>query len=150
MFPAETPFEEFLGSTEFARAVASTLDRATTHPITVRRELGDVTIVHRADWQRGVLARRYQEIVLSLTTATVRRAMHADVHYPAELHWLAWLEDDDYLEFCEEFTIGVRDVSNGRAEPLRLTEILHAWEQSAYALRDPHLMRRVEAKRDRT
>ncbi|MDQ2857155.1 MAG: hypothetical protein M3R53_00705 [Candidatus Eremiobacteraeota bacterium] len=141
--------EEFIGSTELARAVASTLERAATHPITVRREKGeDVTLVRRQTWLRARRAEELEHIVLSVAHAAIERLACRSASYPAEMYWLAWLHDEDYLEFCEEFMQKVRDLIAGQAAPSALDDMAHAWEQTAFAMRDPHLTGRFsEARR---
>jgi hypothetical protein len=143
--------EELIGSTELARAVAPMLEKAAGHPVTVRREKGaDVTLVRRETWLRTRRAEQMEQVVLSIALATTQRFAKHAATYPAEMYWLAWLDDDDYLEFCEEFVTTVRDVVAGRSAPDALGDMVHAWEQTAFALRDPQLMARFTAARARS
>ena len=139
----ESAHEELIGSTELARAVSATLDRAATHPVTVHRDRReDVTIVKRDAWQRLRRAQDLDGVVLALSVATARRFSHSAQTYPAGMHWLEWLDNDDFAEFLEEFALTARDVIAGSTLPEAVAELVHAWEQTAYALRDPHLLAR--------
>jgi len=141
--------EELIGSTELARAVAPTLEKAASRPVTVRRDKGaDVTLVSRDIWLRTRRAEQLEQIVLAIALATAQRfAADPGPTYPAEFYWLAWLDNEDYLEFCQEFVGTVRDVVAGRTTPEALSDMAFAWEQTAFALRDPHLMARFTAAR---
>ena len=141
--------EELIGSTELARAVAPTLERAATHPVTIRRDKGDdVTMVRRESWLRSRRAEQLEQIVLSLALATAQRFGRSAPAYPAEMYWLEWLDDQDYVEFCQEFVQTVRDVVSGHATTDSVGDMAHAWEQTAFAMRDPHLVARfTEARR---
>ena len=140
--------EELIGSTELARSVSPTLDKAASRPVTVRRDRGaDITLVSRDTWLRSRRAEQLEQVVLAVALATAERFARRRPTYPAELHWLAWLDDDDYLEFCREFVATVRTVIAGRAAAAVVADMTYAWEQTALALRDPHLMERLTAAR---
>lgn len=65
--------------------------------------------------------------------------------YP--VYWLDWLDNDDFLEFCQEFLQAVRDVLDDHADQGTLADVVYAWQQTAFALRDPHLSARFAKAR---
>ncbi len=136
--------EELIGPTELARNVKATLDRAARHVVTVTRDKGDdVTLLPRVRWRRALRALNYTALALALAQSAAQRLAGETAQYPAELAWLAHLDDAAFAEFCAEFATAVRHVLRGHTEPRRVDDVLFAWEQSALAMDDPVLRERL-------
>lgn len=136
--------EGLIGSTEFARAVAPTLERASSQPITVRRERGeDITLLARSEWQRMRRATSLEHVINALTEALLRRLKGETVSYPSEMYWLEHFDDEDYCEFMHEFISVARDVIAGNALPIAIGNTVEAWRHSAFVLLDPEMMERI-------
>ncbi len=136
--------EELIGPTELARNVKATLDRAARHAVTVRRDKGeDVTLLPRTRLRRALRALKFTGLALAMAQAAAQRLAGEPAHYPAELAWLAHLDDAAFAEFSGEFAVAVRHVLRGHAEPRRVDDVLFQWEQSALAMDDPVLRERL-------
>lgn len=140
--------EEIIRATELQRNYRSVLDRAAKHPVSVSRDSGDdVTLVSRDRWQDAHAAFEIQTLVAAIGLTLVRRLEGGQVTYPVELSWLRDFDNEELIEFGDEFFTTLDNVRRRRLPPNAVEELIRQWEASSAAATDRVLQTRFSQAR---